>query len=317
MGGAPVVDHIEALSAQDQIEVFEKEVMGPDRCSRLLQIIGDGQEEIVKSKCLLAQEMAHINDPVYRGCGLAEKADHGPVRVLKVDDMSVVGPQILRIIVPEGIKDRLQLAEDPGCCQTVLRMDPPAGILHLCELGRMFDAEAQFFQPVYKEKCLGLLGQRNQHLARMLGLQNSLLLTAAGDRGQVVYPVGDLHIEGPGVGLVQEFCIREYIPLLFRKFPSVVIPVAQSSDCIDRFRDVAAEHFPDLADRDIAVLHHIVEEGRSQILAFEPILRQEPGGPQAVVDIGLSGYAESAAVHFFRKGIGPFDIVPVSAGMFL
>jgi len=317
MGRAPVIDDIKPFPGEDQVKVFEKEIVWADGGPRLLQIIGDGQEEVVEGEGLLVQEPAYVPDPVRGACSLAEETDHRPVRVFEADDVPVIGIQVSRIAVAQRVKDVLQPVQGLFRRHAVLRVDPAAGLLHLRELGRVLDAEAQVLHPVHEVKGLGLLGQSDQHLSSVLCFEKPFFLTEAGDRGQVVDPVRDLHIEGPGIGLVQELRIRQDVALFFRQPVAVIILVAEGGDRIDGLRDLAAEHLPDLAQLDIAVLHHIVEEGGDQAVTVKAVLRQQAGRPQRMVDIGLSGLAPGPAVLFLREQIGALDPVPVSAGMLL
>ena len=211
MGGASVINDVKTLSGKDQVKVFEKEVMGADGSPLLLEIIGDGQKEVMEGKGFLAQEAAHVPDPVRGGGCLAEKADHCPVRVLKIDDMPAVGTEFLCVIVAERVIDALQPIQSLFCWKAVFRMDPAAGFFHLRKLSRMFDAETQILEPVHEEKSAGLFCQRNQYLACMPGFEQSFFFTEAGDCGQVVDPVRDLYIESPGVNFVQELCVRKDI----------------------------------------------------------------------------------------------------------
>ena len=316
VGGASVIDDEKSLPGEDQVKVFEKEVVGADGGSLLLQVVGDGQEEVVEGEGLLVQELAYVPDPVRGGCRLAEEADHRPVCVFEADDVPVIGLQVPGEVVAEGVKDALQPVQGLFRGHAVLRVDPAAGLLHLRELGRVLDAEAQVLEPVHKVKGPGLGGQRDQHLAGVLGFEKPFFLAEAGDRGQVVDPVRDFYIEGPGGGLVEELRVGQDVALPFPQPPAVVVPVAEGGDRIDGPRDLAAEEVSDLAERDIAVLHHIVEEGRDQAVAVKAVLRQQAGRPQGVVDIELSGLAPDPAVLVLRKEIGALDPLPVSAGMF-
>ena len=124
---AHVINDEKALTGKDQVKVFEKKVVGTDGRSLLLEIIGNGQEEVMEGKGFLAQKEAHVPDLVRSGSCLAEEADHGPVRVLKADDMPAVGPQFLCIVVAERIKDALQLIQGLSRRQAVFSMDPAAG----------------------------------------------------------------------------------------------------------------------------------------------------------------------------------------------
>ena len=142
-------------------------------------------------------------------------------------------------------------------------------------------------------------------LHRLERLVSPLLLGPAVAGAHVVQPVAqfdehDAHVLGHG-----EKHFTQVLGLLLlngREFDA-----AELRDAVDQQRDLRAELLADLVERDVRILHNVVEQRGADGIGVEAEVEQDAGHRDGVADITLARQALLSLVRGLRHMICAFD----------
>ena len=230
--------------------------------------------------------------------------------------MAVIGLQLFCAVVAQGIENPLEFGQGLADRPVVEQVDLIPDLFHFSQLQGMLGPETELFQHVDTVVGVCLFGHGNQYFPGVFCLGHALFLFYAGKSGEIVDPVGNLHIESADIHLVLQTGIGECVELLFGKLFAVKIAVAECGHRVHDLRDSISEQIPDLGEGDIAVLHDIVQQGGHQVFAVKTLVGKNACHTEGVVDVGLPGSPLYAAVLLVRVLPGLFDPGAVSIRMF-
>ena len=135
----------------------------------------------------------------------------------------------------------------------------------------------------------------------------------AGDRAHVVEPVGELDHQDPEVlGHCHQHLAHGGCLL---RLARVELDPLELGDTVDQPRHLGAEVLLDVGQRDLGVLHRIVQQGRRQRHVVEPDVGHDRFHRQRVVDVALTARPGLRVVCLGSHVVGAIDDVDARLGM--
>ena len=157
------------------------------------------------------------------------------------------------------------------------------------------------------------MGQRGIYVEGLLGDPTLLLLPQGVNGPEVVETVEQLDDQDPDVLGHGHHHLADGRRLGL--LPVRVADPVELGHPIDETPDLVAELHGEVAQREVRVLHGVMEQGGGQGLLVEPVAGQHVGNGQRMGDVWVTRLSHLAGMSLCRHLVGPAQQVDIAIGM--